>query len=225
MKLRLVLTLLALLLPLAARSQETNELFVLEGAKQEVQLKTGTVFYKNGMLLKYGPVVLTAQTARVDRATGDAYAEGNVILQREGGQLWRGEQLHYNFKTRVISGDSFRAGHPPYFVQGTNMITTPTNQTYTVTNTYLTTDDHPDPGYRIYAQQITVIPGESIKARHALFYLGDVPVMYFPYFTKTLDRHPNNYDFLAGYRSTWGAYLLNTYNWYWNERLDGAVKV
>ncbi len=223
MKLRIVLTLLALLLPLAARSQETNELFVLQGADQEVQLRTGKVFYKNGMLLKYGPVVLTAQTARVDRATGDAYAEGNVILQREGGQLWRGEQLHYNFKTRVISGDSFRAGHPPYFVQGTSMISSPTNQAYTVTNTFFTTDDHPDPGYRIYAKQIVVTPGKSIEARHAVMYLGDVPVMYFPYYSKALDRHPNNYDFLVGYRSTWGAYLLNTYNWYWNKQLDGAV--
>lgn len=222
MKLRIVLTLLALLLPLAARSQTTNELLEMRG-DVEVELRTGKVFYKNGMLLKYGPVVLTAQTARVDRATGDAFAEGNVILQREGGQLWRGEQLHYNFKTRVISGDSFRAGHPPYFVQGANMITTPSNQTYTVTNTYFTTDDHPDPGYRIYAKQITVIPGQSIKARHALLRLGNTPVMYFPYYTKTLDRHPNNYDFLVGYRSEWGAYLLNTYNWYWDKRLDGAV--
>jgi LPS-assembly protein len=224
MKLRIVLTLLALLSVLAVRSQETNELLELKGDVQ-VNLRTGTATYVNGILLKYGAVVLTAQTARVDRATGDAYAEGNVILQREGGQLWRGEQLHYNFKTRIISGDSFRAGHPPYFTKGTNLITSPTNQAYMITNSYFTTDDHPNPGYRIYAKNITVIPGKSIEARHAVMYLGTVPVMYFPYFSKTLDRHPNNYDFLAGYRSTWGAYLLNTYNWYWNERLDGAVNL
>ncbi len=225
MKSRIVLTLLVLLLPLAARSQETNELFVLQGGEQEVQLRTGTVIYKKGILLKYGGVVLTAESADINRATGDAYAKGNVILQREGGQLWRGEELHYNFKTRVISGDSFRAGHPPYFIQGTNMITSPTNQAYTVTNTFFTTDDHPDPGYRIYAKQIVVVPGKSIEARHAVMYAGVVPVMYFPYYSKSLDRHPNHFDFLVGHRSEWGPYLLSTYNWYWNKRLDGAVNL
>jgi LPS-assembly protein len=224
MKLRIVLTLLALLLPLAARAQETNELLELVGANVQVNLRTGTATYQNGVLLKYGPVVLTAQTARVDRATGEALAEGNVILQREGGQLWRGEQLQYNFKTRVIRGETFRAGHPPYFALGSNMITSPTNQTYTITNSYFTTDDHPRPGYRIYAKQVTVVPGQSIEARHAVLYLGSVPVMYFPYYSKTLDRHPNHFDFLVGYRSTWGAYLLTTYNWQLKDTpLDGAL--
>ena len=39
MKLRIVLTLLALLSTLAVRSQETNEIFVLHGATQTVDLK------------------------------------------------------------------------------------------------------------------------------------------------------------------------------------------
>src|SRR5205085_7137978 len=112
-----------------------------------------------------------------------------------------------------------------YFVGGDHLITEPTNQTYTATNAYFTTDDVAVPGYRILAKKIVVVPGKSIEARHAVAYVGDVPVMYFPYYHKALDRHPNNYEFLAGYRSSWGPFLLNTYNWYWNERLNGSLNL
>lgn len=224
MKLRIAFSLFALVCACATYAAETNEMLFLRG-DLTVNLKTGVASYTNGFLLKYGEAILTAERARLNRDTGDAYAEGNVILQREGGNLWRGEQLHYNFKTRVISGQTFRAGHPPYFVSGTNLLALQTNSTYALTNSYLTTDDVAEPFFRIAAKEIVVSPGKSISARHAVVYLGDVPVMYFPYYRKSMDRHPNNYDFVTGYRSEWGAYLLNTYNWYWSKQLDGAVNL
>lgn len=222
MKFRAVVALLVLLCCVARGAADTNELLVIRGTVQ-LNLKTGIATYTNGVLVIYGPAVLTAQHAEIDREAGDVKAQGNVILQREGGQLWRGEELHYNFKTRVISGEIFRAGHPPFFVAGENLVSNPTNRTYTATNTFVTTDDHFIPGYRIKASKIIVSPGESIEARDAVVYLGRVPVMYYPYYRRALDRHPNHYDFLVGYRGSWGGYLLNTYNWYWNERIDGAL--
>src|SRR5205085_5617352 len=129
MKVRAPLVRLVLMGSVAARgAAATNELLIIEG-DLEVTLATGIANYKNGMLLKYGDEILTANTARINRATGDAYAEGNVILQREGGQLWRGEQLHYNYKTRVLGGDTLRSDQPPYFVGGDHLITEPSNQT------------------------------------------------------------------------------------------------
>ncbi len=228
MKLRTSLALLASLWCLATHGAETNDTLTIQsltGGYQVIQLNTRVVTFKDGVKITYGPAVLTADTAQIDQETGETFAEGNVVLQREGGQLWRGERLNYNFKTRIISGQNFRAGHPPYFVSGTNVITDPTNQTYTATNSYFTTDDHPDPGYRIRARQIVIVPGKSIEARDALLYLGDVPVFYFPYYHRSLDRHPNNFDFLAGYRSHWGPFLLSTYNWYWNRHLHSALNL
>ena len=72
----------------------------------------------------------------------------------------------------------------------------PTNQTYFITNGFFTTDDVPDPGYRIRAKRIIIIPGKSIEAYNAIAYVGDVPVFYWPYYRKTFDRHPNNYEVL-----------------------------
>ncbi len=227
MKLRMFLALCACAFCFVAGA-ETNEALLIQsltGGYNVVDLNTRLVSFKGGVMISFGPAVLTADTAEIDQETGETFAAGNVVLQREGGQLWRGERLNYNFKSRIISGNTFRAGQPPYFVSGTNLITNPTNQTYTATNSSFTTDDHPNPNYRIRAKQIVIVPGKSIEAREALLYFGDVPVFYYPYYHRSLERHPNNYDFLAGYRSEWGPFLLNTYNWYWNRHIHTALNL
>ncbi|HMJ89408.1 MAG TPA: hypothetical protein VK530_06310, partial [Candidatus Acidoferrum sp.] len=236
MKLRTFLCLLALLPWLALRGAETPPAEILpdEGltiqaadpnALVEIDPRTGQATYTNGIIVKYGPAMLIADRAHADQKTGDVSAEGNVVLVREGGQVWRGERLQYNFKTRVMNGSVFRTGQPPYFATGESFITQPTNQTYIATNAYFTTDDDPHPNYRIRAKKVVIVPGKSIEARHAILYLGEVPVFYLPYYHKTFDRHPNNFEFMPGFRSSWGPFLLSTYNWYVNPHLHGSVNL
>ncbi len=186
-------------------------------------LKSGVAAYTNGAIVRYEDASLTADTIQLFQESGEVIAQGDVVILRDGMQLWRGDRISYNFRTRVMTTPAFRAGHPPYFISGSNLVTVPTNNAYIATNGTFTTDDRAEPGFRIRARTIIIVPGEYVEARHAIAYVGDRPVMYFPYYHKALGRHPNNYDFLAGYRSSWGPFLLNTYNWYWNERLNGAV--
>ena len=191
----------------------------------EYNFQTGTVTYTNGVLLRYGDTILTAHRVQVSDRTMEVLAEGDVVILREGAQIWRGERISYNFRTHIMSTPSFRAGQGPYFIAGESLLTDPTNNAYLGTNGTFTTDDNPKPNYKVRAKKIVIVPGRYIEARHAIFYVYDVPVMYFPYYHKEAGRHPNNYEFLAGYRSTWGPFLLNTYNWYWNERLNGALNL
>lgn len=231
MNLRPLFCLLALLCCLAARSAEPAEGLTIDarnGGELEYDPRTGITTYTNGLVpvvLTYGDTILSARKVEVNRLAAEAIAEGDVVILRQGAQVWRGDRINYNFKTRVMSTEAFRAGQQPYFITGQNLVTQPTNGAYIATNGTFTTDDNPQPNYRVRAKKIIIIPGQSIEARHALLYLENVPVMYLPYYHKTLTRHPNNYEFLAGYRSTWGAFLLNTYNWYWNERLNGALNL
>jgi lipopolysaccharide assembly outer membrane protein LptD (OstA) len=227
MKLRTLLGLLALLPFLALRAAEADGLSIesTSGGDLEYDPRTGQATYRDGVIVKYGDSVLTADRVKIDRVTGEVAAEGNVVLVREGGSLWRGDRLFYNFKTRVIGGNDFRTGQQPYFATGDAVITNPTNHTYSATNAYFTTDDHPEPDYRIRAKRIVVVPGRFIEARQAILYLGSVPVFYFPVFRKSLDRHPNNFEFTPGFRSSWGPYLLSSYNWYASEHLHGSLNL
>src|SRR5450756_3204243 len=97
------------------------------------------------------------------------------------------------------------------------------NQVYTATDGYLTTDDSAEPALRIRAKQLKIVPGQYIEAHDAVLYHGTVPLMYFPYYKRNLYRHPNNWVLTPGYRSLYGPYLLTTYNWQVNDRFSAYV--
>ena len=90
---------------------------------------------------------------------------------------------------------------------------------------FFTTDDNSAPAHRIRASRMIIVPGKYIEARNAVLYLGDVPVFYWPWMHKSLERHPNNYEVTPGYRSQFGPYLLNSYNWYYSKHLNGALNL
>ncbi len=71
-----------------------------------------------------------ADSASVNRQTGEAVADGNVRIE-EGDQIWVGEHIRYNFKTHQMQSEQFRMGKPPVFAQGGQLQGDTTNQTYT----------------------------------------------------------------------------------------------
>lgn len=188
-----------------------------------------TLSATNRVMVKYqdektGSVMLVADRLSLNRVSGEAVASGAVTLQRDG-QIWTGERLEYNFVTRQIKGDTFRTGLAPFYASGAGLSIDLTNQTYIATNAVVTPDDVSEPQFKIRAKRLKMVPGKSLEARDAVVYLGPVPVMYYPYYKRNLERHPNNWVLAPGYRSLYGPYLLTRYNWYGSEQLSGAVNL
>src|SRR5436190_10005830 len=120
----------------------------------------------NGVIFTYGGSVLSADSMTVDEASGQIFADGGVRIQREE-QLWVGEHIIYNFKTRQMEAREFRTGKPPIFVAGeglhgetisTNQVRpNPTNLLFRATNAFLTIEDISDPDVKIRAKSITIL--------------------------------------------------------------------
>lgn len=187
-----------------------------------VDLTGGTISYTNGVTVRYGDAVLTAKRARLDQQSGEVQADGGVRLQ-QGTEVWYGERIQYNFKTRKILATEFEAGQPPFFVKGSALSGDQVNDVYVLADGVVTTDDYEQPGYHIRTKSLTISPGNYIEARDAVLYLKNTPVFWFPKWRRNLKRHPSHWVFVPGYRGKYGPYLLTTYEWYWNERLSGAV--
>jgi LPS-assembly protein len=188
----------------------------------EYDRRTGTFIATNGLVAKYAGTVLTARRARVDENTGYTEAQGDVRIEREG-QVWKGEQIRYNFKTGEILGYDFRTGQSPFFAEGEILAGNQKAGVYVGRDGYVTTDDTAESvGYSVRAKTITIVPGEYIEATHAILYIRKVPVFYFPYYRRSLKENANHFSLTPGYRSVYGPFLLTAYNWYWNEQLDGA---
>jgi LPS-assembly protein len=188
----------------------------------EYDYQTGVATATNGVLVKYGGAVLTAERVAVREETGEVIADGRVRIQ-QGDQLWASEHIRYNFKSRQMEASQFRTGKDPVFVGGEGLHGELSNRVYTATNAFITAEDVEHPLLKVRAKYIKIIPGDRVEGRHATVYVGQVPVFYFPYYTRKLKGYSNNFDFVPGYRSAYGAYLLSTYNWFLNDQVDGAL--
>jgi hypothetical protein len=181
-------------------------------------MATGT----NGICVKYGETVLMADSASVNRQTGETVADGNVRIE-EGDQIWVGEHIRYNFMTHQMQSEQFRMGKPPVFAQGGQLQGDTTNKTYTARHALVTTDDVSDPAFRVRASRVKIVPGKYVEMWNAVLFMDGVPAFYFPYYRRNLGAHANNFNFTPGYRSAYGPFLLNTYTWYLNDAVDGKI--
>ena len=194
------------------------------GGAAEYDFQTGLFTVTNGVLVKYGGAVLTADQAVLNQDTGEVVADGAVRIQ-QGDQLWASEHVRYNFKTRQMEATQFRTGQTPALAAGKGLHADLTNRVYYGTNALLTTDDVARPALKVRARRVKIIPGKKFVAYDAVLYAGPVPVFYFPYYTRSLGENENHFNFTPGYRSLFGPFVLGSYTWYLNNQLNGVVRL
>ena len=242
----LALIVCAALFSSAAVAQPEEDVVIQElksilpnAVSDKVQYKLGNVQYDfanskaigtNGVYINYhhgrNAAVLTADTVVFDYKTGDVDAEGSVRIET-GDMLWVGEHIHYNFQTHLMSSDQFRTGRTPVFAAGEGLTgfmdsTKGATNEVTATHAYVTTDDYADPAYVVRASRIR-ITDKQVQMWNAVAYVEGVPVFYFPYYVRNLGPRANNFTTTPGYRSIYGPYLLNTYNWFIGDMADGKI--
>ena len=205
--------------------QALNE--VLPGTVQgqvHYDFETGIMTGTNGIYINYknGTAVLTADSAAADTKTGEVEADGHVRIE-SGSQIWIGEHIRYNFRTHQMRSEQFRTGRSPVFAGGAGLSGDSSNRVYRARKAFVTTDDCADPAYEIRASTIKIIPGKAVQMWNAVAYVEGVPIFYFPYYQRNLGPRANNLTTTPGYRSRYGGYLLNTYNWYLGDVADGKI--
>jgi LPS-assembly protein len=181
----------------------------------------GTNFFHNGGVASNQTTVVTFDEARQIEATDLLICEGDVTIL-DHGHIWRGTNFIYNTKTGDVRAGRFKTVMPPYFILGQNLGGV-SNKVQTATNAIISTDDYQKPIFTIHARTITIAPGDYIEAHQATMYLGKTPIFYYPYYRRSLKQHPNNWEFVPGYRGLFGPYLYSAYNWYGNGLVDGTI--
>jgi LPS-assembly protein len=235
----LALAVFAALLPPALFAQDDGQSWVVQAlsdvvpgnieGKVEYDFEKGIMVGTNGIFVSYknGEAVLTADSASVNSKTGDVDADGHVRIEA-GNQIWLGDHIHYNFIKHTLLSEQFRTGRAPVFAEGAGLSgflaerKNATNQV-TATRAFVTTDDYSDPAYEVRASRIKIIPGKKVQMWNAVLYLEGVPIFYFPYYERNIGPRANNFTTTPGYRSRFGGYLLNTYNWYFGDVADGKL--
>jgi LPS-assembly protein len=211
----------------AENKAETGDVEIqnLSPESEIVYNSTDGIWYaRHGVKVTYQGMVLVANQVAMSEGTGDVIADGNVRMQNEK-QYFAGEHLEYNYKTGQMNAENFRTGISPFFGEGLQLKGNVQERTSTLEDAFFTTDDIKDPDFRIKAKEFRVVMGKYIDAKGATIYLGHRPVMYLPFYHRDLTKHRTFWRVVPGYRSRFGAYLLNSYNFPITTNLSGAINL
>lgn len=183
----------------------------------ELMPDSGTATARNGVIVRWMGSSLSAKSVAIDQEHGTAVAEGDVVVdyvdEQGSAQRWKGTQVRYDFRSKRVEAEAFRFGRVPLFVGGRHLEVSQTSSNQVARDVVLTTDDVANPGYRIQARTLTILADRTIVAEHALLYVGKVPMMYFPRYTRKAEGHPSFWTVTPGYRSLYGPFILGSYHW------------
>ena len=214
-----------------AAAQQIQPLEILPLSQIIPGLPAGDLFYDpttkqwtgtNGIFVSNGQTSLTADSASVDSSLGDVIADGHVRIE-SGAQVWIGDHINYNFKTKQMRTEQFRTGKAPVFAGATGLTGDRSNDVYTARSAFVTSDDFENPALRVRSSKVKLVPGKYVEMWNAVLWAGKVPIFYFPYYHRNLGPRSGNFNFTPGYRTSYGGYLLTTYEWYLGEKVDGVL--
>ena len=210
----------------ATKGDSVWEIESLEPGDFDYNIKQGKVVLNDRFRITFKEqgesVFVIADKGQLDQSTGEIFAKGNVTLQSED-RVFTSDRLYYNFQTRSMQTDNFRAGQAPFFVEGINIKGDANKNEYSAQEVLLTSDDRSDPLLKLRTRSLNISPGKYLEAKGATFYAGNVPIFYFPYYKRRLDQPPNHWSITPGYRSRYGMFFEGAYNWNLSDQLKGKA--
>lgn len=181
----------------------------------------GLIYFKEGFTVTRDSRTLTGEHLVFSTATAKAVARGHLTLEDSHLKLTGerlvmrldSEQAHWTHGASGRMKDSFWRFRAKEL--------TGTQQVYEARSVVFTSCDREHPDYHIRALRGKIYPGSHAQFTHAVFFIGPVPLWYWPFYSKSIGKHwrPTVYlDPGSGTRE--GKYLRSAIAFPWlNERL------
>lgn len=83
--------------------------FTVDAKKMNFAAKTQILTASNGVIIKHGEIVITADSARINHETGEAIAEGNARLQNKLGTM-EGDRITVDSRSGRVKAERFTHG-------------------------------------------------------------------------------------------------------------------
>ncbi len=180
------------------------------------------VICKGNVSIQQDQVHLYADSIRYDNVAQDVYAEGHVVWQDESQEV-ECQSLNYNLKTGTGKAYNIKTTAPPWISTGSEIDILP--HKIVIKDAITTTCDYPD-GYQHYymkCDKITIYSGDYLVAENVVFFIGKVPVFYFPFFVRTIHDVQTPLSVETGSTDYLGDYILLTNSYLLNPKSYGAL--
>ncbi len=189
--------------------------------------------------LRYKHIVLTSNELRFDERSGEIEATGNVHFRTlDGEQDLRAERMAYNIRSELGTFYEARGRASSASQGGPRLLTTDNpfqfearlvhkaGEHYTIHDGRVTNCDPAAPWWTLRSARAEIVPGRSAVVRKGVLRLRGFPLLYVPYFRKSLRRMPRQSGFLTptvGNSSRFGRILGQSYYWAINRSFDATI--
>lgn len=206
----------------AAEELKNKELaipIIVNGDKVQYDYAQKMVSGTGNVSITYKEIRLTCDAIVVNVEKKEGVAEGNVTLYQEG-NTFSADTVVYDFaakKGELLNG---AMKMPPWYGKA-EIIKKTGEKLYKLNHSYVTTCDLEKPHYRIEAKTIKVYLDEKVTIWNAFFFIGNIPVMYIPYYNHPLEDNMPQVDIVPGYDKDWGAYALTAWRLFFHPDSKG----
>jgi len=220
---RLFLALLFLAAGLAKGAIKTPENPPIEiTSTGETKYEDGLATARDNVAIHVGDTDIYADYAQYNSHTHEVLAEGHVRIYRDS-NLYLAESGIYNIDTKQIRATNMRTESDPYFVSGQNVREISENG-YLVENGTFTTHDSPNANFHLRAHTIRVYEKDRVVFQNVTFYVGDVPIFWWPYLYQSLND-AFSFTVSPAFLSSWGPSLLTQVTFPIHENIKGRVRL
>src|SRR6266568_4037396 len=220
---RLFLALLFLVVGLAKGAIKTPENSPIEiTSTGETSYEDGLATARDNVAIHVGDTDIYADYAQYNSRTHEVQAEGHVRIYRDV-DLYLAESGVYNIDTKQIRATNMRTESDPYFVSGQNVREISENG-YRVENGTFTTHDSPNANFHLRARTIRVYEKDRVVFQNVTFYVGDVPIFWWPYLYQSLSD-AFSFTVSPAFLSSWGPSLLTQVTFPIRENIKGRVRL
>lgn len=167
----------------------------------------GLAVAQEGVEIHFGEASIYADYAEYNPETREVFVSGNVRIYVPQG-VFVGQRAVYNLETKQVralelGGELFPARFRALSVMA------PSFQDIRATAPVFTTDDSSEPSFALRARSMRLYPNDRVVLISPTLYVGELPVFWFPYLYANLDT--TGFNFVPGYYTPWGGYLLTSY--------------
>lgn len=202
-------------------AQEEEEPIYCEADYIEYLREEGIIVAIGNVKMTQKYTVLEADLVKMNLKTGETVAEGHASLW-DGIREIRGTSITYSTKTKKgeikkVAGFPGSTYADPWYFKGKEMIKLEEDK-YKVKRGIFTTCEHPSPHYHFWAHPAYVRLENRIWLYNAVFFLGKAPLLYLPFYTRSLTGVPYGWVIVPGEDNKRGWTVESRYNFYFRPQ-------
>lgn len=181
----------------------------------------GVAIAEDNVQIHYGKYSIFCDYAEYNPDTRDVLLVGNIRVYTPE-RVLSGQRAMFNLESKQMRALEMSGAQYPMYFHAFNF-RAPSSKEFLIRDSILTTHDSSQPDFHVKPRTMRFYPGDRVVLTNTTFYIGQTPIFWFPYLYANLEQ--TGFQFLPGYDSRWGPYLLTAYGFPVTQGVDAIARV